>query len=132
MTKYTIPAEIKERIPDYFYIAMAGELVSIFGPSILELNNPEDEECSYYDLYSGTGGWNAAWYMACKKLDMMWLHDYYKSLPTYVESDLFDYEIEKEIIERIRKGEFYNLLGNSYYHYIIIQDFSKGVENESS
>ena len=44
---YEIPKEIKSKIPEHFYYALWGELVSIFGPSIMipeYYEMPEDVE----------------------------------------------------------------------------------------
>jgi len=131
MKAYKIPKEIYSRIPDYFYYAMAGELVSIFGPHILEkVDYPEydndgneisgdpDTDNSYYDLCSGTGGWNEAFEMTCKKLNMMWLNEYSNTLPWY-DRDIFDGEIEYEIIERFCKKDHAEDHLNCYYKYLI-------------
>ena len=128
--EYKIPKEIDSRIPDYFYYAMAGELVSIFGPHILEkVDYPEYDDdgnqipgdpnvdASYYDLASGTGGWYEAFKMTCKKLDMMWLMDYYKTLEWY-DSDIFDGIIENRIIENYIEKDHINDHANCYYKYL--------------
>lgn len=115
--EYKIPEEIKSCIPDYFYYAMVGELVSVFGVSILQklehieydaegvrLLDHTKEDCSYYDLLASTGGWGIAFYATCRKLNMIWLYNYWKSLVWY-ESDIFDREIENEIIERFLEND---------------------------
>ena len=128
--EYTIPKEIKNRIPDYFYYAMAGELVSVFGPYILEeqdyleyddegnvIEPLSDTPCTYYNLNSSTGGWIEAFKETCRKLDMMWLVDYWRTLEWY-DSDLFDGEIEDEIVERFCKKDHFQESGNCYYMYL--------------
>lgn len=118
LLEYRIPEELKERIPDYFYIAMAGELASIFGRAILHPIDLEDDGDSLiYELNSGTAGWYAAFVMSCKKCDVDWLIDYRKTLPTWVEADIFDGEIETEIVKKIVSKEMTNA-ANSYYKYI--------------
>ena len=109
---YKIPNEIKCRIPNYFYIALIGELVSIFGEKILQ---PLD--CGEYNLESSTAGWHTAFVMTCKKLDMEWLLEYHKTLPTYVELDMFNGEIEKEVIKVLTNKELEHV-ANSYYKYV--------------
>ena len=127
--EYEIPKEIKEKIPDYFYYAMAGELVSVFGPYILqhppagyydEENDEwvEDGEEDYYDLDTSTGGWCEAFYATCKKLDMQWLYDYWRTLAWY-DSDIFDGEIEDEIIKRFCEKDHLADHANCYYKYLI-------------
>jgi len=128
--KYKIPKEIDSQIPDYFYYAMAGELVSIFGAWILEKQDyPEYDDDgneiagdlnvdgSYYDLNSSTGGWNEAFKMTCKKLDMMWLMDYYETLEWY-DSDIFDGIIEDRIIENYIEKDHMHDHANCYYKYL--------------
>jgi hypothetical protein len=117
---YHIPEEIENRIPEYFYIAMAGELCSIFGWQIFE--KQEDSYISeiepYYDLASSTGGWYEAFKATCKKLDMNWLLEYYRTLAWY-DSDMFDGVIENRIITNfIEKDDN----ANSYYRYLCIKN----------
>lgn len=90
---YTIPKHIKDDIPDEFYPMMLKELTDIFGDIIL------NRYCGYFDLQSSTVGWGKALNSTCKSLDMMWLIKYYEELPWY-DSDLFDGEIEEEIIQK--------------------------------
>lgn len=129
--EYAIPEDIRSRIPDYFYYAMAGELVSIFGPQILqkkigpeeydgsgkEIGSLTSEDRSYYDLDSSTGGWVEAFKTTCRKLHMMWLVDYWKTLEWY-DSDIFDGEIEGEIIKRFCEKDHSQDHANCYYRYL--------------
>lgn len=122
--EYDIPEDIKSRIPDCFYIAMVGELVSIFGINIFQKieyaeydDNGEEIEASYYDLNSGTGGWHEAFKMTCRKLDMLWLIEYCRSLEWY-DRDIFDGEIEGEIIKRCCEKDFGEDHANCYYKYL--------------
>ena len=112
-----IPEEIENRIPEYFYIAMAGELCSIFGYTVFEKytdpDDPEDE--GYYDLDSSTGGWYEAFKATCNKLNMSWLLDYYKTLEWY-DSDMFDGIIENRIITNFIMAKDHH--ANSYYQYL--------------
>lgn len=117
---YEIPTEIKEKIPEYFYYAMGGELQAIHaGTNIFQkwrIPDEEDEEKAYYyDLDSSTGAWVEAFRATCRKLDMQWLYDYYKTLEWY-DSDIFDGEIETEIIHRFCEVETSTC--NSYYQYL--------------
>ena len=127
---YSIPLGIKSRIPNYFYFAMAGELVSIFGPHILEkwtpteyddngneISGDPDVDGSYYDLNSGSGGWCAAFFATCKKFDMLWLRDYASTLEWY-DWDKFHGEIEDEIVERFCKRDHFADPTNCYYLYL--------------
>ena len=122
--EYEIPKEISERIPNYFYIALAGELFSTFGYNsglhmFTDSANLCSGECHDYD--SGTGGWYAAFVMTCKKLDMLWLLEYYDKLPWY-DSDTFDGIMEENIEKYFVKGNWGNW--NPYYGYLI------GIEKE--
>lgn len=127
--EYTIPEEIDNKIPQYFYYAMAGELCSIFGPEIFQkitdveyddagnrIPPKDDVDHSYYYLDSSSGGWYEALRMTCKKLDMEWLLNYLDSLEWY-DSDIFDGIIEARIIEYFIEAEDYNC--NVYYQYLI-------------
>ena len=128
MYEYQIPQEIDEKIPDYFYIALAGELCSVMGYHIFEKIDPymcdeegnelprlTEEDCSYYDLDSSTYGWYEAFLATCEKLDLQWLIDYYTPLPWY-ESDIFDGIIENRVIHNFIEAKVKN--GNSYYQYL--------------
>ena len=107
---YTIPKTIKEKIPDYFYRAMLGELVSIFGIGIVQRVDDYDK----YHLNSGTSGWYQAFCATCRKLKMRWLITYYDDLECY-ESDIFDDEIEEEIIKQLEQKNVNNV--SAYYQY---------------
>lgn len=125
---YIIPEDIESRIPDYFYYAMAGELVSIFGPTILEkitVDYDEDEneyplsdDEAYYDLSSGTAGWMYAFIETCRKLDMMWLNEYRKTLEWY-DGDIFDGIIEGNIITYFCEKDHTQDHSNCYYKHLL-------------
>lgn len=110
--EYHIPKDIKDRIPSYFYQALAGELFSVFGWRLgIQMFTDKEYGNGYYNLDSGSGGWYVAFEETCRKLDMQWLFDYWKSLEWY-DSDIFDGEIE----EGIRN---YYINGSSdYYKYL--------------
>ena len=111
--EYKIPEEILDKIPERFWPAFAGDLVSVFGPDVLA----EDED-GCYTLYfrCGTMGWNAALSAALRKLDMMWLYDYYDKLEWW-ESDHFDGEVADLLIAKFIKAE--DKPWNTYYRYLI-------------
>ena len=111
--EYDIPKEISDKIPDYFYLAMLGELVSIMGPDILKPVDWDGPE--YYDFHSSTGGWVEALYETCRKLDMEWLKNYWKTLEWY-DSDVFDGIIESRIAEKLTTEDF---TANSYYKHLL-------------
>ena len=107
---YKIPEDIKSCIPDYFYYALAGELVSIFGPNIVQPIN------DYYDLQTSSHGWDKAFFATCEKLNMTWLYNYLVSLD-WQETDIFNGEIEEKIIRRFIEN--YSVgLNNPYSQYI--------------
>ena len=107
-----IDKQIK-RIPNYFYYAMAGELVSIFGPDILK----DQEDCSYYDLRSGTMGWNLAFLSNCRKLDMQWLIDSWRK-----DTEQYNEIIENKIIERFCKKDHSKERFNCYFQYLLVRE----------
>ena len=113
--EYEIPKDIKTCIPDYFYIALAGELCSILGPQILEKQTTEEDGIKYYDFDSGTGAWDEAFNMTCRKLNMSWLSHYRDSLEWY-DSDRFDGQIEVGIIKHFCEAEPSH--SNAYYKYL--------------
>ena len=97
---YKIPNDILEKIPEHFWPALAGELVSVFGPTIFEYNIYEDGTRDYpFEYISGTAGWHLALKMTCRKLDIDWLYEYYKKLEWY-DSDKFDSEIQDLITSK--------------------------------
>ena len=107
---YSIPEEIDSQIPDYFYYALFGELIGVFGEYLLESAH------KFGCLFSSTAGWVAAFTMTCKKLDMKNVLEYYNSLDWY-DSDQFDGVIEDRVIDRVVKNGDYKL--NSYYQYLL-------------
>lgn len=132
LSEYTIPEKIDSQIPEYFYFAMLGELVSVFGVIIVEKQvtykydinckkvlNKDGEpviEEEYYNLDSSTAGWVEAFKETCKKLDMEFLIDYYKSLD-WSHADIFNAIIESRIINRAIKKDSQE--GNAYYKYLL-------------
>lgn len=111
--EYKIPEEILAKVPQYFWPAFAGELISVFGLAVFE----KGEADSYGLFYvSSTSGWNAALRMTCNKLDMKWLFDYYDKLEWW-QSDMFDGEFEdlliKNFVESGDKPE------HTYYSWLI-------------
>ena len=124
---YKIPEEIANRIPAYFYYAMAGELLSIYGLQLFELRKEDEDDEGYYDLDSSTYGWNEAFKATCRKLDMWWLVEYYDTLDWY-DGDLFDGEIEDEIIEIFCTKDRIIEHPNCYYRYLCERSKKDAVE----
>ena len=110
---YKIPADVLEKIPDYFWPAFAGELLSVFGLHIYQKNDGIN-----YDLYhiSGTMGWNVAFKMACNKVGIQWLYQYYDALQWW-ESDQFDGEIEDLLIVNVLDRKDFSM--SPYYLWLI-------------
>lgn len=121
--EYCIPPEIKERIPDYFYTAFAGELFSVYGwaRSKMMFYPKKDKGCA--DLESSSAGWVQAFLATCRKLEMQWLADYYEALLWY-DSDVFDGIIEQEIYRRFMIKE--DETTNDYYRYLVNKEKSEG------
>ena len=111
MFDYTIPDDIKRRIPDYFYYALGGECVSIMGADALIRDK---DGLSRLEYSARTAGYVEAFRMTCKKLNMDWLFEYWDNLPWY-QSDIFDGEISDEVMRRFDKEEY----TNAYYQYLI-------------
>ena len=111
--------EILSNIPDYFYPAFAGELVSVFGSEILEPSETGEVPLFYI---SGTTGWNAALRMTCKKLGIDWLMSWYDELEWF-DSDDFDGELVEMINSKFLKAEYES--ANIYYLWLM---HSNGVE----
>ena len=125
--EYSIPQKIKDQIPEYFYIAFAGEIFSVYGwERSRDMFYPEKDE-GYADLASSPFAWFQAFKATCRKLEVEWLLEYYETLPWY-DSDVFDGIIEQEISRRFmnRKEDG----GNEYYRYLLSQEQSKEDTNE--
>lgn len=110
---YKIPADILTKIPQYFWPAFAGELVSTLGLAVFQ----KDED-SQYGLYflGSTFGWNAALRMTCEKLNMKWLFDYYDKLEWW-QSDMFDGEFEDLLIKNFVESR--DNPEHAYYSWLI-------------
>ena len=104
---------ILSNIPDYFYPAFAGELVSVFGSEVLEPSETGEVPLFYI---SGTTGWNAALRMACKKLGIDWLMSWYDKLEWF-DSDDFDGELVEMIETKFLDNSSES--NDSYYRWII-------------
>lgn len=115
--EYKIPEEILSKIPQHFWPAFAGELVSTFGLFIFE----KEEDSDFYALnyVSSTNGWNAALRMTCKKLKMKWLFDYYDKLEWW-QSDMFDGEFEDLLIKKFVEAD--DNPQHEYYKWLIGDD----------
>lgn len=115
---YAIPEDIDSRIPDYFYMAMAGEIFSIFGIDAFALIDPAHEYVNFeYD--TGTGGWVAAFKATCDKLGLPWLAKYWDDL-SWEQSDAFGDIIAQRIKGHIKKNE--NNHSNEYYKYLVSKE----------
>ena len=105
--------KILSNIPDHFYPAFAGELVSVFGSEVLEPSETGEVPLFYI---SGTTGWNAALRMTCKKLGTDWLMSWYDELEWF-DSDNFDGELlemtETKFLDNSSESN------GSYYRWII-------------
>lgn len=110
---YKIPKEVLDSIPEYFWWAFAGELVSVFSTSIFV-----KDEFGQMGLYfiSGTIGWNAALKMTCHKLYMDWLYEYYEKLEWW-ESDMFDDKFEDLLVSKFVHAD--RQPEDSYYSYLM-------------
>lgn len=91
---YKDHAIILEKIPDYFYPALLGELISINGTWIIGYAH------EYGDLFSSAGGWYCALRQTCEKLNLNWIIDYHRGLEWY-DSDIFDGELESRCCKLI-------------------------------
>ena len=133
---YKIPDDILTKIPQYFWPAFAGELVSTFGLSIFE----KSEE-GLYVLFniSSTCGWSAALRTTCDKLNMKWLFDYYDKLEWW-QSDMFDGEFEDLLIKNYVEVEdkpeyaYYNMqfLEQNVYSLSQVPPSCQGCSNHPS
>lgn len=121
--EYSIPPEIKNQIPVYFYIAFAGELFSIYGRERSRGMLYPEVDGGYADLASSTAGWLQAFKATCRKLEMGWLLEYYNALPWY-ESDVFDGILEQEIRRHLMYGKENGT--NEYYRYLCSRDDNGG------
>ena len=108
---YSVPRRIKRAIPDYFYLALGGELVSVCGRHVLE----RDEYGEYtFHWLIGTSGYHVALKATCAKLGMEWLSDYRDSLEWY-ESDGLDSELLEGMLRQFELGGG----ANAYYRYLL-------------
>lgn len=96
---YEIPQNIKDKIPEYFYLAFAGELFSVFGIGTFE---KDEDGFRRIDYSTSTIGWVAALKATCQKLDMEWLFTYWEELEWY-DSDIFDEKMADEMVSRLEK-----------------------------
>ena len=105
--------ETISNIPDYFYPAFAGELVSVFGTDIFTQDDDGDNTLLYV---SGTSGWHAALKMTCYKLNLYWLQNWYDELEWY-DSDDFDSKLVELLFSKFlnAKSEY----ANPYYLWLI-------------
>lgn len=83
-----------DKLPDTFPYAFFGELVSVFGPSVMD----EEEEGFVLHYIGGTAGWYAALKATCEKLGLTDWFKAYDELQWY-ESDELDSDLEDLVIQ---------------------------------
>ena len=105
--------DVISKIPEYFYPAFAGELISVFGTSVLTQYEDGENPLLYI---SGSGGWNMALEMTCRKLNIDWMFDWYNKLKWY-DSDNFDVELVELINSKFLNGKLES--ANSYYRWLL-------------
>jgi hypothetical protein len=88
-------------IPTYFYKCFFGELIKVFGITLLI----PDDDCSYREQLSlglnylgGTGGWYEALSTSCDQCGIMDIYDDYRHF-CWLRSDIFDGYIADKMIE---------------------------------
>lgn len=122
-------------IPTYFYQCLFGELVKIWGASMITpdkdyLAEPDDDgnliasswdDYSYKDhidyyltMQGGTGGWFIAFKEACAQCDLIDMYEYYKSLD-WMHGDVFDDIIADNMVKIL----FSENVGHDYYRYVL-------------
>ncbi len=99
---FKVPDKILNDIPTYFYAVFAGELHSVFGPTIFEKSDTDDDYGLFY--VEGTAGWVTAFKLVAGRLGLPWLISYYDSLDWF-DSDLFDDQIGDLLIKRFTKAK---------------------------
>jgi hypothetical protein len=108
--------EIKKMIPEYFYRALGGEFVSIYGADALI---KDKDEMTVVEYAAGTRGHIAAFNMTCRKLNMTWLSDYYSKL-SWEKSDEFDDIVIKEVLRIFNKTD--GNYDDSYFKYLLKEE----------
>ena len=121
------------KIPDYFYQCFFGELVKIFGTSLIapdpsylaeydddgNIIPSEIDDYSYKDqlgyyltFFGGTGGWHMAFKEACTQCKLTQLEDDYSKM-CHVRSDIFDGYLVDQMLEVL----FAEDKSSDYYFY---------------
>lgn len=108
--------EIKKIIPEYFYRALGGEFVSIYGADAFIKG---EDDMTVIEYAAGTRGHIAAFNMTCRKLNMTWLSDYYSKL-SWEESDRFDSVVIKEVLQIFNNTD--ENCGDSYFKYLLKEE----------
>ena len=88
---YKIPEDIKCKISEEFYSAMRQRLRKVFGDRFFYLHFGKES------LSDCTNIWDAIFEAICESLGMIWLYRYFEKLEP-PESDMFDKEIEEELL----------------------------------
>lgn len=120
MINYSKLENLINVVPQHFYPAFLGELVSIFGLSILDDNLDlltdeaiaAGEHCYGYEVEEGTGGWYHAFRNAAEKTQCIDIFYRYNKL-SWQDSDYFDDMISQRL-KILTKNDF-----NAYYKFCI-------------
>lgn len=92
-------------IPDYFYIAFAGEITSIYGLGVW----------NDIDYIGSENGIVQALKMTCRKLSLMWIYRKYDAMEWY-DGDVYLGKLvgkAKKAITNMKRGN------NAYYRYLL-------------
>jgi hypothetical protein len=92
-------------IPDYFYVAFAGEITSIYGLGVWD----------DIDYIGPENGVVQALKMTCRKLNLMWIYRKYDAMEWY-DSDVYLGKLvdkAKKAITNMERGN------NAYYRYLL-------------
>lgn len=101
---------------------MGGEITSIFGLDVWHVA----DGVRTADYISGTVGLSFAIKMACWKLDMMWLYDYYDQMPWY-DSDQFDSIMQDRAFYAIVEGYKPGCTNAYYLHLATGKEWGDGI-----
>lgn len=103
------------RLPEAFWAAFAGELVSVFGIDIFQRENGP-QTCMSIECVTGTCGWHASLKAVCKRLWVEWFYEWYDSMD-WIESDEFDCDLVDELKAHVMDSD--DKSKHAYYEWLV-------------
>lgn len=115
MSEISVSKNMLQRLPEAFWAAFAGELVSVFGIDIFR-SEDDVQGARAIDYVTGTCGWHVALKAACREVGDEWFYEWYDSLD-WIKSDEFDCDLVEELKAHVMDPD--EKSRHAYYEWLV-------------